>query len=70
CDASSARHSQVIFGALLESAGVTIATFTDGRSPTRARETRDRIARLLEDDEAERVPAPDSILVLVARGGR
>jgi siroheme synthase-like protein len=47
CDASSARHSQVIFGALLESDGVTIATFTDGRDPALARQVRDEIAGLL-----------------------
>jgi len=52
CDASSASHSQVIFGALLEREGVTIATFTDGQDPARAREMRDRLARLLAADEA------------------
>ncbi len=47
CDASSAQRSQVIFGALLEDQDVTIAVFTGGRNPTRARRTRDRIADLL-----------------------
>lgn len=47
CDASSAERSQVIFGALLAGDGVTIAVFTDGRDPARARRTRDQIAELL-----------------------
>lgn len=46
CDASSASRSQVIFGALHESHGVTLAVFTDGRDPSLARRTRDRIAEL------------------------
>lgn len=51
CDASSSRDSKVIFGAILERDGVTIATFTDGRDPAGARRTRDRIARLLSKDD-------------------
>lgn len=47
CDASAAERSQVIFGALLHSGGTTVAVFTDGRNPARARLTRDRIADLL-----------------------
>jgi uroporphyrin-III C-methyltransferase/precorrin-2 dehydrogenase/sirohydrochlorin ferrochelatase len=47
CDASSAARSQVIFGALLERDGLTIAVFTDGRDPSLARETRDEIATLM-----------------------
>jgi len=47
CDASSAERSQVIFGALLEDGEVTIAVFTGGRDPARARRTRDRIADLM-----------------------
>ena len=43
CDASSAERSQVIFGALHEGDGVTVAVFTDGRDPSLARKTRDRI---------------------------
>ena len=54
CDASSARRSSVIFGALLETDGVTVATFSDGRSPTRAKRKRDEIAGML----AERGEAP------------
>lgn len=50
CDASTAGHSQVIFGALCRSDDATIAVFTDGTSPARARETRDRIAALLDKD--------------------
>lgn len=44
CDASSAERSQVIFGAVLESEEATIAVFTDGRNPAKARRTRDQIA--------------------------
>jgi precorrin-2 dehydrogenase/sirohydrochlorin ferrochelatase len=47
CDASSAERSQVIFGALLKREDVTVAVFTDGRNPARARRTRDQIARAL-----------------------
>jgi siroheme synthase-like protein len=47
CDASSAERSQVIFGALLERDEATVAVFTDGRDPARARRTRDRIEQLL-----------------------
>lgn len=50
CDASSAERSQVIFGALLEGDGVTIAVFTGGRDPALARRTRDRIADLIGRD--------------------
>lgn len=50
CDASSVDRSQVIFGALHTSEDATIAVFTDGRDPTHARRTRDRIADLLEDE--------------------
>jgi siroheme synthase-like protein len=45
CDASSADRSQVIFGALLEGEEATVAVFTDGRDPARARDTRDEIAQ-------------------------
>jgi len=47
CDASSAERSQVIFGALLEVDETTIAVFTDGRDPARARRKRDEIADLV-----------------------
>jgi len=46
CDASSASRSEVIFGALHQGDGVTLAVFTDGRDPSLARKTRDRIADL------------------------
>jgi len=46
CDASSAERSQLIFGALLEDGDVTIAVFTGGRDPARARHIRDRLADL------------------------
>jgi siroheme synthase-like protein len=47
CDASSAERSQLIFGALLDGDDVTIAVFTDGWDPGRARRTRDQIADLM-----------------------
>jgi siroheme synthase-like protein len=47
CDASSSRRSSLIFGALLEEDGVTVAAFTDGRSPRRAKRKRDEIAAML-----------------------
>ncbi|OHB72528.1 MAG: hypothetical protein A2V70_01040 [Planctomycetes bacterium RBG_13_63_9] len=47
CDASSADRSQVIFGALLRRDDVTVAVFTGGRDPARARQTRDQIASRL-----------------------
>ncbi len=54
CDVSSAERSQVIFGALHKGeAGVTIAVFTDGRNPSEARRTRDRIAGLLGQDHKQ-----------------
>ncbi len=48
CDASSAARSQVIFGALHEEEELTVAVFTDGTNPARARKVRDRIAELSE----------------------
>jgi uroporphyrin-III C-methyltransferase/precorrin-2 dehydrogenase/sirohydrochlorin ferrochelatase len=53
CDASSGRQTQVIFGALLQEEGVTIATFSGGVDPALARRTRDEIARLLAESRAE-----------------
>ena len=51
CDASSAERSQVIFGALYQADDeVTVAVFTDGRDPAKARRTRDLIARFLGED--------------------
>ena len=50
CDASSAERSEVIFGALLQRDDVTIAVFTDGRDPAKARRTRDQIADRLDED--------------------
>lgn len=49
CDASSSSGTPVSFGALLEDDGVTIATFTDGTDPARARRMRDEIGRLLSE---------------------
>jgi siroheme synthase-like protein len=50
CDASSGTRSHLIFGALLDQPDATIAVFTDGRDPAHARDTRDRIAWLLEHE--------------------
>jgi len=50
CDASSGNGSQLIFGALLESDGATIAVFTDGKNPAHARRTRDHLAHLIAQD--------------------
>lgn len=47
CDVSAPGGSGVIFGALLERDGATIATFTDGRDPALARQVRDAIGRML-----------------------
>ena len=51
CDASSADRSQVIFGALHHGKDVTVAVFTDGRDPSLARKTRDRIEALEKELE-------------------
>jgi siroheme synthase-like protein len=58
CDASSAPRSEVIFGALHQQEGLTVAVFTDGEDPSRARSTRDRIAEALSDGDRE-PPAGD-----------
>lgn len=50
CDASSAERSQVIFGALLYTSDATVAVFTDGHDPTRARRLRDHIGKILADN--------------------
>ena len=49
CDASSAERSEIIFGALHVAEGLTIAVFTDGEDPTRARATRDGIAAFVSE---------------------
>jgi siroheme synthase-like protein len=56
CDASSAERSQVIFGALLEEEGLTVAVFTGGCDPARAKRARDRIASLLAGRRPGRRP--------------
>jgi siroheme synthase-like protein len=73
CDASSARRTGVIFGALLERDGMTIAAFTDGVDPARSRRTRNRIAELLAARCARRERPRNCtgvLLVLVAHGSR
>jgi len=52
CDASSSSDSQVIFGALHDDDGVTVAVFTDGRDPGRARSLRDRISDFLSGGDS------------------
>ena len=53
CDASSGERSKLIFGAVhRDEDGATVAVFTDGRDPAEARRTRDRIARLLDQERA------------------
>jgi uroporphyrin-III C-methyltransferase/precorrin-2 dehydrogenase/sirohydrochlorin ferrochelatase len=49
CDASSGVQTQVIFGALLQNDGLTIATFSDGMDPAHSRRTRDEIAGFLTE---------------------
>jgi len=56
CNASSAECSGVIFGALLEHDDVTVAVFTGGRNPARARQTRDQIATLLGHEPGSKEP--------------
>lgn len=74
CDATSGERSDVIFGALHEDDGVTIAAFTDGRDPGRARAVRDRIAGRLRDadrpEDGAATDRDDTLLVLVAHGSR
>lgn len=57
CDASSAERSEIIFGALHGSEGLTIAVFTDGEDPSRARATRDQIAALVSEGRGPDSPA-------------
>ena len=49
CDASSAARTRLAFGAAHYAEGLTIAVFTDGRDPERARRVRDQIARMLDE---------------------
>ncbi len=56
CDASSAARSGVIFGALTTVAGATVAVFTDGSDPARARCIRDRIGKGLGDCNGPQPP--------------
>ena len=49
CDASSSERSEIIFGALLQRDDVTVAVFTDGRNPAKARQTRDQITGIVDD---------------------
>lgn len=73
CDATSGERSDVIFGAIHRQDGLTVATFTDGRDPARARSARDRIAEWLAataNGAGSAAPADDTLLVLVAHGSR
>jgi siroheme synthase-like protein len=60
CDASSADRSQVIFGALREDGGITIAVFTGGRDPAQARRARDHVAELLEQERKRALMSVDA----------
>ncbi|MFO7895124.1 MAG: NAD(P)-dependent oxidoreductase [Longimicrobiales bacterium] len=72
CDATSGERSDVIFGAVHEEDGLTVATFSDGRDPARSKDARDRIAAWLEatDGHGREPPSDDVLLVLVAHGSR
>lgn len=59
CDASSAERSEIIFGALHFTEGLTIAVFTDGEDPARARATRDRIAAFVPEGRGPARPVDD-----------
>lgn len=59
CDASSAERSEIIFGALHVTVGLTIAVFTDGEDPTRARATRDGIAAFVSEGRGPARPVDD-----------
>lgn len=54
CNASSADDSRLIFGAIHEHDGVTIAVFSHGRDPSLSKQTRNRIAGLLAEPSNER----------------
>lgn len=57
CDASNADRSRVAFGASLHVDGTTIAVFSGGRDPARARDMRNRLGELLtgvDEEEVER----------------
>jgi len=72
CDASAAERSQVIFGALHQGEDLTLAVFTNGRDPARARRIRDRIARRLGAPALSGRPSTpaDARLIVVAHGSR
>lgn len=72
CDATSGERSDVIFGAVHEEDGLTVATFTDGVDPARSKDARDRIAAWLgaTDGHGQEPPSDDVLLVLVAHGSR
>jgi uroporphyrin-III C-methyltransferase/precorrin-2 dehydrogenase/sirohydrochlorin ferrochelatase len=56
CDASSSERTQVIFGAIHEEDGLIVAVFSDGADPARSRQTRDRIAAMLDQSEEPKEP--------------
>lgn len=72
CDATSGENTDVIFGATYHDDGLTVATFTDGRDPARAKDARDRIAGWLRSTDGDGGPPPsqDTMLVLMAHGSR
>lgn len=72
CDATSGERSDVIFGAVHQEDGLTVATFTDGVDPARSKDARDRIAAWLgaTNGHGQEPPSDDVLLVLVAHGSR
>lgn len=73
CDATSRARSDIIFGALHEADGLTVAAFTDGHDPARSKRTRDRIAAWLQSGPGDDGATPTrrgTLLVLVAHGSR
>ncbi len=59
CDASSSERTELIFGALHQEEGFMVAVFTDGRDPSMARRTRDRISTFLKEGGAPVEPPPE-----------
>lgn len=59
CDASSAERSGFIFGAIHLAEGLTIAVFTDGADPSRARTTRDGIAAFVSGGRGPEGPVDE-----------
>jgi siroheme synthase (precorrin-2 oxidase/ferrochelatase) len=72
CHASSREVTEVAFAATHDVDGATVAVFSDGESPTRARRLRDRIAALISPSAVEGTQhtSGDSCLILLVHGSR